>query len=88
MNFFKEIRSRINLRKILILKDQWKKYFPSVKEFLSAENLRSNILDELDPIKKIAFPKSKEDVYRTITLVAITNAILAGLPGKMGVLFF
>jgi len=85
MNFFKEIRSRINLRKILILRDQWKKYFPSVKEFLSAENLRSNILDELDPIKKIAFPKSKEDVYRTITLVAITNAILAGLPGKMGV---
>ncbi|MCI5053566.1 MAG: hypothetical protein MRY23_01935 [Pelagibacteraceae bacterium] len=85
MSLFSDIKSRINLRKVLILKDQWKKYFPSVKEFLSVENLRSNILDELDPIKKIAFPKSKEDVYRTITLVAITNAILAGLPGKMGI---
>lgn len=30
-------------------------------------------------------PKDKQQVYRDITLVAIINAVLAGLPGKMGV---
>tara|TARA_B100000427_G_C15491416_1_gene587819 strand:+ start:206 stop:1777 length:1572 start_codon:yes stop_codon:yes gene_type:complete len=39
--------------------------------FISLFNLKQNIL-----------PK---DIYKTITLVAITNAVLAGLPGKMGI---
>jgi hypothetical protein len=85
MNFYNKIKSKLDLKKILVLKDQWKKYFPSVKDFLSVESIKKSVLEELYPLEKIAFPKSKQDVYRTITLVAITNAILAGLPGKMGV---
>ena len=63
----------------------WTRFFPTASKILSLETLQKSLLDEITPLKNLSFPKSKDQVYRTITSVAIINAVLAGLPGKMGV---
>ena len=63
----------------------WLKYFPSVSKLFSLQTIQDTVMDELSPLLKMIFPKTEENVYRTITLVAIINACFAALPGKMGI---
>ena len=62
----------------------WLKYFPSVSKLFSIKGIQESVMDELSPLLKMIFPKTEENVYRTITLVAIINACFAAVPGKMG----
>ena len=62
----------------------WLKYFPSVSKLFSIKGIQDSVMDELSPLLKMIFPKTEENVYRTITLVAIINACFAAVPGKMG----
>ena len=63
----------------------WTKYFPSVSKLFSLKGVQESVMDELNPLLNIIFPKTDDNVYRTITLVAIINASFAALPGKMGI---
>lgn len=65
---------------------EWYEKYKKKLDNMFNNSLLSNFLFEpfvsLFDLKQNILPS---DVYKTITLVAITNAVLAGLPGKMGV---
>ena len=82
---FEFIKDKFKEKKKIKNDKSWTRFFPTASKLLSLETLQKSLLEEIAPIKNLAFPKSKEQVYRTITSVAIINAVLAGLPGKMGV---
>lgn len=85
MEKFKFLESKFKDKEKYKNNKSWTRFFPKASEILSLKNLEKNLLEEFSPIKDMVFPKSKEQVYRTITSVAIINAVLAGLPGKMGI---
>ena len=65
---------------------EWYEKYKKKLDGMFNNSLLSNYLFEpftsLFDLKQNILPS---DVYKTITLVAVTNAVLAGLPGKMGV---
>ena len=65
-------------------KEEWKKYNDKVKEFFNDTSLFNFCFAPLKNLfnldQKII---TEQDVYKIITQVAVANAFMAGLPGKM-----
>ena len=86
----KEFYKRINLRKELLFKlDEPKKWFEqntkSIQFLFENEELRNYIFDKFSVLwEKGKISKDKE-IYAIITQVSVANAILAGIPGKLGI---
>ena len=86
----KEFYKRINLRKELLFKlDEPKKWFEqntkSIQFLFENEGLRNYIFDKFSVLwEKGEISKDKE-IYAIITQVSVANAILAGIPGKLGI---
>ena len=86
----KEFYKRINLRKELLFKlDEPKKWFEqntkSIQFLFENEGLRNYIFDKFSVLwEKGKISKDKE-IYAIITQVSVANAILAGIPGKLGI---
>ena len=86
----KEFYKRINLRKELLFKlDEPKKWFEqntkSIQFLFENEELRNYIFDKFSVLwEKGEISKDKE-IYAIITQVSVANAILAGIPGKLGI---
>ncbi len=86
----KEFYKRINLRKELLFElDEPKKWFEqntkSIQFLFENEELRNYIFDKFSVLwEKGEISKDKE-IYAIITQVSVANAILAGIPGKLGI---
>jgi len=83
MNFAKDI-----IGKLEAFKDNfsWQRYYNFAKTLLSKRILDEILIgDFLSAVKFINKTKTEEQVFRWITACAIINAVIAGVPGKLGV---
>ena len=66
-------------------KDWFENNFNKIKQLFENKKLRDFIFEPFKDVFKIKTNTIDNDIYSVITQVAIINAILAGLPGQMGV---
>jgi len=89
MNYFEFLQSKLNTYKntnYLKKAEEWlNKNIDKVKSLFEDITIRDFVFEPFkDVFDSFGNPEEK-DVYNAITQVAIINAILAGLPGQMGV---
>ena len=66
-------------------KDWFEANFDKIKQLFEDKKVRDFIFEPFKDVFKIKTNTIDNDIYSVITEVAIINAILAGLPGQMGV---
>lgn len=66
-------------------KDWFESNFDKIKQLFENKTLRDFIFEPFKDVFHIKTNTLDNDIYSVITQVAIINAILAGLPGQMGV---
>ena len=66
-------------------KDWFESNFEKIKQLFENKSLRDFIFEPFKDVFTIKNNTLDNDIYSVITQVAIINAILAGLPGQMGV---
>ena len=59
--------------------------YERVKLFFANYSLRDFIFEPFKSVFDSSASKMDKDIYSVITQVAIVNAVLAGLPGKLGI---
>ena len=92
-NFFNEIKNLLNklLNKyedqdILNEAQEWlKKNIYRVRSLFENYTLRDFIVEPFKSVFDSSTKTLNADVYSIVTQVAVINAVLAGLPGKMGI---
>ena len=85
-----DFEKRINLRKKLLLKlDESKNWFEkkvkSIQLLFEYEKLRNHIFNNFSLLWEKGNITEDKEIYAIITQVSVANAVLAGLPGKLGI---
>ena len=86
----KDFDKRLNLRKKLLLRlDESKNWFEkkvkSIQLLFEYEKLRNHIFKNFAVLWEKGNITEDKEIYAIITQVSVANAVLAGLPGKLGI---
>ena len=89
MSFFKDLNNRFKRYKdneLLKEASRWvEENYSKIKELASDTPISKFIFEPFLGVFENKSDLVAEDIYKVITKVAIINAVLAGLPGKMGI---
>ena len=86
----KDFDKRLNLRKKLLLRlDESKNWFEkkvkSIQLLFEYEKLRNHIFKNFAVLWEKGNITEDKEIYAIITQVSVANAVLVGLPGKLGI---
>ena len=85
-DYFKNLKDKIGTYTDTSQASEWlSRNFEKVKNLFEDYTLRDFILEPFKGVFKAPSTSLDQEIYVVITQVAIINAVLAGLPGKMGV---
>ena len=85
-----EIKNFINERKKVLndldkVKNIYERKTKSIKLLFEDENFRNEIFHKFSDLWENSKIKKDKELFAIITQVAIANAVIAGLPGKLGI---